>query len=51
VRTLGDREGLPVRLRHKGRRPHVGDPNLDRAQALLTQPLTVALTLSRDDLE
>jgi len=36
VRTLSNGEGLPVRLRHKGRRPHVGHPNLDWAQALLT---------------
>ena len=41
MRTLGHRQGLPASLSHKGRRPHVRHPDLDRPQPLLAQPLAV----------
>jgi len=47
VATLGDSERLPVCLFGKSRRAHVRDPDLNRSQALLTQPLVSATYAGR----
>lgn len=41
MRTIRDSERLPVRLRDKSRGAHVGNPDLDRPQALLAQSLAM----------
>ena len=41
MRTPGNGDGLPARLFCKGRRARVRDPNLNGAQALLTQALAM----------
>ncbi len=41
MRTFGNGDGLTVRLCHKGGGAHVRNPNLDRPQALLAEPLAM----------